>query len=58
MWGSKSKEDTSSTEDEEKEKQRAEVSDLFYSHLVFVFASFYMAMILSNWDIGGGSAKK
>lgn len=56
MWGSKPKDESPSVEDEE--KQRNEVLELFNSHLVFVLCSFYMAMILSNWDISGSSAKR
>jgi hypothetical protein len=32
-------------------ENRKECQQAFYSHIVFVFMSFYLAMVLSNWDI-------
>ena len=47
-------EDEQTEEDEEKTEEqinRFECSELFYSHLVFMFGSFYTAMVLVSWDI-------
>lgn len=38
-------------EDNGDQENRQECQQVFYSHIVFVFMSFYMAMVLCNWDI-------
>jgi hypothetical protein len=49
----KSQESAQLTEEEEEERKRTECREIFFSHLVFLFGSFYMAMILVSWDIVG-----
>ncbi|KAG2378252.1 hypothetical protein C9374_008395 [Naegleria lovaniensis] len=37
--------------DQDDDAKRAECSELFYAHVVFMFSSCYMSCVLANWDI-------
>jgi hypothetical protein len=45
-------------EPDEEQQLRIECSELFYTHIVYMFASFYLAMMLTSWDINNGSSSK
>jgi len=38
-------------DDDSDEVKRAECSEMFYAHVVFMFSSCYMCSVLANWDI-------
>jgi serine incorporator 1/3 len=42
-------------EETEEEVMRNDCKQMFYSHLVFIFASFYLSMVLTNWSIETGT---
>jgi hypothetical protein len=42
------------SEEDIKQSQREECQELFHSHIVFIFASFYLCMVLVSWSIDVG----